>query len=310
MSTTTTVPAVSKMTELKQFFEKDSVKNKFADLVGKKSNLFIASVMQLVGSNTYLANASVDSIYQAAYLAAVVGLPINNNLGKAYIVPYGGQAQMQIGWKGFVELAIRSGFYKKIKPTIIYENMFISWDEVDEDLVYDKNVRGTGKIIGYYAKFELLNGYQKADFWYYDEVEAHGKKYSKTYNNGPWKTEFDDMALKTVLKAILKYGPMSIEMQQAYEADQSVVVDAEKGEYSYEDNPDSEKSDAAKPDSITHPDSERAIKFLENAKHDNDIKEVKEQAKPHTWPKDAQEKYFKALSAAEKRIEDAYNGRP
>lgn len=296
---------------LKQFFEKDAVKAKFADLVGKKSNLFIASIMQLVNSNNYLASASVDSIYQAAYMAAVVGLPINNNLGKAYIVPYAGQAQMQIGWKGFVELAIRSGYYKKIKPTIIYENMFVSWDEVEEELIYNKNIRGAGNIIGYYAKFELLNGYQKADFWYYDEVYEHGKKYSKAFTkqDAPWVKEFDEMALKTVLKAILKYGPMSIEMQQAYEADQAIIVDAEKGEYSYEDNPESEKGDAVKPDAITHPDSERAIKFLESALHDTDIKAVKEQAKPHTWPKEAQEKYFKALTIAEKRIEDAYNGR-
>lgn len=289
---------------LKQFFEKENVKAKFADLVGKKSNLFIASVMQLVNSNSYLASATVDSIYQAAYMAAVVGLPINNNLGKAYIVPYSGQAQMQIGWKGFVELGIRSGFYKKIKPTIIYENMFISWDEVEEDLVYNKNVRGAGKVIGYYAKFELLNGYQKADFWYYDEVYEHGKKYSKAFTkqDAPWVKEFDEMALKTVLKSILKYGPMSIEMQQAYEADQAVIVDAEKGEYSYEDNPESEKDNAAKPDAITVPDADRAIKFLESAKTMDQVKEVKDLAKPHTWPKETQELYFKALKQAEDRV--------
>jgi recombination protein RecT len=222
---------------LKGFFSQDSVKSKFAELLGKKSTGFITSVMQVVSNNKLLAKADMNSIYQAAAMAATLDLIINNNLGHAWIVPYGDKAQFQIGWKGFVQLAQRSGQYKRINVVSVYENQFESWNELTEELIADFNTKGEGKIIGYVAYFQLLNGFEKTNFWFRERAEAHGRRFSKSFSSGPWKDDFDAMAMKTVLKSTLsKWGPLSIELQKALSADQSIIEDAANGSYSYEDN--------------------------------------------------------------------------
>ncbi len=224
---------------LKGFFSQDSVKAKFAELLGKKSTGFITSVMQVVTNNNLLAKADMNSIYQAAAMAATLDLIINNNLGHAWIVPYGNKAQFQIGWKGFVQLAQRTGQYKRINVVSVYENQFESWNELTEDLNAAFSIKGEGKIVGYAAYFSLLNGFEKTNFWFRERAEAHGRRFSKSFNSGPWKDDFDAMAMKTVLKSTLsKWGPLSIELQTAFASDQSIIEDAAEGNYSYEDNAD------------------------------------------------------------------------
>jgi len=236
---------------LKGIFEKDSVKQKITEMVGKNSTGFISSVLQIATNNALLAKADPMSIYNCAMMSAALNLSINQNLGHAYIIPYNenkqdenGQwqkvcvAQFQVGWKGIVQLALRSGQYKAINVIEVYENQFKSFNSLTEELDADFSIDGEGEIIGYVAYLSLLNGFEKTSYWSKAKVEKHGAKFSKTYNNpkGVWKQDFDSMAKKTVLKnTISKWGVLSIEMQKAIEVDQAVIKDPETMDVDYVD---------------------------------------------------------------------------
>lgn len=236
---------------VKTYFAKDGVQKKFQELLGKKSTGFITSVMQCVNSNALLLNATPESVYNSAAMAATLDLPINNNLGFAWIVPYNerfkdqsGQwqtksvAQFQMGWKGFVQLANRTGQYKSINVLEVYENQFKSFNRLTEELDADFTKVGTGELVGVVAYFKLINGFEKTSFWSIDEINAHGLKFSKTFshNNSVWKTNFIAMAKKTVLKNTLsKWGILSIEMQNAVITDQAVINNSETMDVDYVD---------------------------------------------------------------------------
>lgn len=220
----------------KQFLEQANVKARFEELLGKRAPQFLASVLQVINSNDLLKKASPESVYMAAVTAATLNLPINNNLGFAYIVPFKGQAQFQIGYKGLIQLAQRTGQYKTISVTPVYEGQIVSEDPLN-GFEFDWKAKQSDVIIGYAAKIVLINGFEKTLYSPVDSVKAHAKKYSQTYKRdmGLWKDEFDVMAQKTVLKHLIsKYGPLSIELQTAVEADQAVIK--ETGEYIYSDN--------------------------------------------------------------------------
>lgn len=224
---------------IKDFFAKDAVKAKFNEILGKKSVGFLTSVMQVATNNKLLANVDPMSVYNSAAIAATLDLPINPNLGFAYIVPYAGQAQFQIGWKGLVQLALRTGQYKSINVIDVHENQFKKFDVLSEELDADFTVDGNGKIVGYVAYFKLTNGFEKTVYWSKSKVEKHAQKFSKTYShkNGVWQMDFDAMARKTVLKnALSKWGILSIEMQTAVMVDQSVVNDFETLDVDYIDH--------------------------------------------------------------------------
>ena len=234
---------------VKDFFLRDDVKKKFQELLGQKSVGFITSVMQVVNNNNLLQKASPASIYNAAAMAATLDLPINQNLGFAWIVPYGNAAQFQIGWKGMIQLANRTGQYKAINVTEVYENQFTSFNRLTEELDADFSIVGSGSVVGYVAYFKLLNGFEKTVFWTTEEVKQHGAKFSKTFNqaNGVWKTNFDAMAKKTVLKNTLaKWGILSIEMQNAVIADSAIINDVETLDVEYVDGGEA-KPEIAKP---------------------------------------------------------------
>jgi recombination protein RecT len=222
----------------KDFFQQPSVQKKFQELLGKRAPQFITSVLQIVSNNKLLANADAGSIYNAAATAAVLDLPLNNSLGKAWIVPYKGAAQFQLGYKGFIELAMRTGQYQRINAVPVHENQFKSWNALTEDFDADMTILGNGVIVGYAAFFRMNNGFEKFTYWRIDEVRKHATRFSKSVNNGPWATDFDKMALKTIIKAMLStYGMLSIEMQTAIVADQAVIKDAETMEIEYVDSP-------------------------------------------------------------------------
>ena len=234
---------------VKDFFLRDDVKKKFQELLGQKSVGFITSVMQVVNNNNLLQKASPASIYNAAAMAATLDLPINQNLGFAWIVPYGNAAQFQIGWKGMIQLANRTGQYKAINVTEVYENQFTSFNRLTEELDADFSIVGSGSVVGYVAYFKLLNGFEKTVFWTTEEVKQHGAKFSKTFNqsNGVWKTNFDAMAKKTVLKNTLaKWGILSIEMQNAVIADSAIINDVETLDVEYVDGGEA-KPEISKP---------------------------------------------------------------
>ena len=234
---------------VKDFFLRDDVKKKFQELLGQKSVGFITSVMQVVNNNKLLQSASPASIYNAAAMAATLDLPINQNLGFAWIVPYGNQAQFQVGWKGIIQLANRTGQYKAINVVEVYENQFKSYNRLTEELDADFTQEGNGNIIGYVAYFKLLNGFEKTSFWTVEEVKKHAQQFSKTYkqSNGVWATSFNAMAKKTVLKNTLsKWGILSIEMQNAVIADQAIINDVETLDVDYVDGGEA-KPEIAKP---------------------------------------------------------------
>lgn len=235
----------------KQYFAQEAVQGKFKQLLGERSPQFVSSVLQSVANNYLLKKAEPSTVYMSAMMAASLDLPINQNLGFAWIVPYKNnrtqtvEAQFQMGWKGYVQLAQRSGQYKAINVVEIYENQFKSFNPLTEEFDADFNEIGSGKIVGYVAYFKMVNGFEKTIYWTREKVEAHGKRYSKSFSSGPWKTDFDSMAKKTVLKNLLsKFGILSIELQplqKSIEVDQAVIK--EDGSLEYIDN-DSEDSSA------------------------------------------------------------------
>lgn len=219
------------------------------------ANSFMSSVISVANGNPQLRKAEPMSIIGAAMVAATMQLQVIPTLGQCYIIPYGSKAQFQVGYLGLLQLCQRSGQFKKILAAPVHEGEYISGDEFDEDYVFDKKQRKSDKIVGYMAKFELLNGFTKVAYWDVERVKAHATKFSQAYRSGytsPWKSDFDAMAQKTVLKFILKYAPKSIEMQNAVTFDQAVVnvnssdiqdLDIDAFAPEYIDNLESEKKE-------------------------------------------------------------------
>lgn len=200
-----------------------SVQERFEKMLGKKSAGFLSSLLTLVNNNNLLQKANPTSVLAAAATAASLDLPVNPSLGLAWIVPYGSGAQFQLGYRGAISLAMRSGQMKSIVMTEVYEGECKCWNRFTETFEFGDRV--SDNIIGYYARFETINGFVKATFWTKEEVLKHAKRFSKSFNRGPWQTDFDAMAKKTVLLSIIKtYAPMSIEMQSAFESDGKVAT--------------------------------------------------------------------------------------
>lgn len=231
-----TITAAKEAKTLKGMLEMPAYKNKFNEMLGKKAAGFMSSIIAVTNNNKYLAKANPATVIGAAAQAAMLDLPINQSLGFAYIVPYGNEAQFQLGYKGYIQLAQRSDQYVDIGAKTVYEG------ELEyENRLLDKFKFGerTGdKVIGYLAYFRLTNGFEKMLFMELDEMIAHAKKYSKNYKGGTDKwglTDFNTMAEKTVLKRLLsKYGPLSIEsvqMSQALSNDGSVISMNKDGDF-------------------------------------------------------------------------------
>lgn len=230
----------------KSLFEREDVKQKFTELLGKRATAFMTSVLQISSQNSLLAKADPVSIYQAAAVAATLDLPLNQNLGFAYIIPFNAKqpdgsyksfAQFQIGYKGFIQLAQRSGQFKTISAAPIYEGQLIEQNPLT-GFVFDFTKKTSETVIGYAAHFALLNGFEKTLFMTADELKKHGAKFSQTYKRGfgLWKDDFDSMAIKTVIKLLLsKFAPLSVEMQRAVVTDQAVINDADTEDVSYID---------------------------------------------------------------------------
>jgi recombination protein RecT len=236
----------------RNLFEKDEVKKKFQEMLGKRAVPFITSVLQIVASNKLLANADPHSVYHSAAVAATLDLPLNNNLGFAYIVPYNQSyqddqgnwkkkqvAQFQMGYKGFIQLAQRTGMYKTISAAPIYEGQLVEENPLT-GFVFDFTKKKSDKVIGYASYFQLLNGFEKTVFSTVEEVDKHAKRFSQTYSKtgkGLWADDFQAMALKTVLKANLsKWAPLSVDIQKAITFDQAIVKDVETQDVEYVDN--------------------------------------------------------------------------
>ena len=231
----------------KDFFAKPMVQEKLKELVGKNAPAFATSVLQIVNSNSMLVDADPQTIFSAACMAATLNLPINNNLGFAYIVPFKNnkenkiEAQFQLGYKGYIQLAQRSGQFSRIAATPVYNGQLISENPL-LGYEFDWSVKPSGEPIGYVAFFKLINGFTAELYMSKEEVMKHANKYSQTAKKGfgVWKDQFEAMALKTVLKLLLsKQAPLSIDMQKAQMADQAIIRDVDKDEFDYIDHQES-----------------------------------------------------------------------
>lgn len=220
-------PAISN--SVKGLIDSPAVKKRFEEVLCERAPQYMSSIVNLVNSDTNLKKCEPMSVIASCMVAATMDLPVDKNLGYAWVVPYGTKAQFQMGYKGYIQLALRTGQYKAINVVEIREGELINWNPLTEELEVDFTQRKSNKVIGYAGYFKLLNGFEKKDYWSKEDMEAHAKKFSKTYNfkNGVWQTDFDSMAKKTVLRNLLsKWGILSIEMQKAYTADNNTIKES------------------------------------------------------------------------------------
>ena len=235
------------------YLSQDAVKNKINEVIGgKDGQRFISAIVSATTANPALQECSNGSILSAAILGESLKLSPSPQLGQYYLVPFkdkekGKVAQFQLGYKGYIQLAIRSGQYKKLNVLGIKEGELIRFDPLNEEievqLIEDEDAREATETVGYYAMFEYTNGFKKAMYWSKKKMEAHALKYSQGYaadkRKGTswtfWSKDFDGMAYKTMLRQLIsKWGIMSIEMQSAIDADMAVIND--DGTKDYVDN--------------------------------------------------------------------------
>jgi recombination protein RecT len=230
---------------LKNMMRQDEVKKRFEEVLKEQAPTFMASIVNAVSSNPQLQACDPMTIWGAGMIAASLKLPVDPNLGFAYIIPYndrnrGQIAQFQMGYKGYIQLGMRSGQYRRMHVSEVYADELDYHNPITGEIKFTPmntwKLREEGKqadVIGYYAMFELLNGYIKEDYWTISKVTEHGKKYSQTFKKGfgKWVDDFDAMAKKTVIKNLLsRWGVLSVEMQKAIETDQA-STDGDNLEY-------------------------------------------------------------------------------
>jgi recombination protein RecT len=209
---------------LKQLIAAPNVQKKFEAVMGKRTPQFLTSVLNLANNSDYLMRCEPMSIINSAMVAATMDLPVDQNLGYMYIVPYSGKAQPQMGYKGYIQLALRTGQYKAINVINVHEGELVSFNPLSEELEIDFSKKESDKVIGYAGYFRLLNGFEKSVYWTKDQIEAHRKKFSKS--DFGWKKDWDAMARKTVLRGMLsRWGILSIEMQTAVSKDEIDVTE-------------------------------------------------------------------------------------
>lgn len=265
--------------DLRSLMQSDYVQERFKDVLGKKSQGFITSVLSIASNNELLAKAEPKSVLNAAMTAATLDLPINQNLGFAYIIPYNDRkmnqvvAQFQMGYKGFVQLSMRSGQFSTINVTDVREGEIIGTNRLTGEIKFEwKEDRDSLPVIGYVAYMRLINGFEKSLYMTVKELREHGTKYSQTAKKGYglWNDDFDAMASKTVIKLLLsRYAPLTTEMQTAQLADQAIISD--EGEYSYIDN------EALTPDEIAEDkERQRIIKHIHESKTLDELTQCEE----------------------------------
>ncbi len=229
------------------YLSRDAVKDQIAKVVGgKNGDRFISSVLSAVQANPELQKCSNQSILSAALLGESLKLSPSPQLGQYYMVPFNSknsstkEAQLQLGYKGYVQLALRSGQYKKLNVLAIKEGELIRYDPLNEEievrLIEDEEEREQARTAGYYAMFEYLNGFRKTMYWSRAKMEAHAMQYSKGYAAKKgytfWEKDFDAMAYKTMLRQLIsKWGIMSIEMTEAMDGDMAVIDENGRKKY-------------------------------------------------------------------------------
>jgi recombination protein RecT len=227
-------PAVAKPIErLKNILAAQSVQEQFKAVLQENAGAFVASIIDLYNTDRTLQMCDPKNVVMEALKAASLKLPINKQLGFAWIVPYrdGKTGQyiptFQLGYKGYIQLCMRTGTYRYINADAVYEGELVKCDKLTGEIEIDPTKRTSDKKVGYFAFIETLNGFRKTLYMTVEEVTKHAQQYSKSFGskNSVWATDFDSMALKTCLRLLLsKYGIMSVEMQRAYIEDNADTV--------------------------------------------------------------------------------------
>ena len=235
---------------LKGMLNAESVKEQFQNALGKSSTGFIASIIDLYNNDANIMACEPKAIVMECLKAAVLKLPINKNLGYAYIIAYRNgrtgksDPQFQMGYRGYIQLAMRTSQYRIINADVVYEGELTSVNKLTGEIAFD-GTKKSDKVVGYFAHFELLNGFSKTLYVSVEDMAVHAKRYSKSvkkdttveklialantpvsmYAQVGWEGNFEQMALKTVIRNLLsKYGYLSIEMQEAYSNDMDADI--------------------------------------------------------------------------------------
>ena len=264
MAVQNSLVAKKKATGFTAYLTADAVKEQINKVVGSKNGTrFISSIVSAVNNNTILQECTNSSILSGALLGESLNLSPSPQLGQYYLVPFKDKnkgttlAQFVLGYKGYLQLAIRSGQYKKINVLAIKEGELVRYDplneEIEVNLIDDEEEREKAATIGYYAMFEYTNGFKKAMYWSRAKMEAHAIKYSAGYAADKrkgnqytfWSKDFDGMAYKTMLRQLIsKWGIMSIDLVTAIDSDMAVInsdgsksyVEAEEDVNNYTEN--------------------------------------------------------------------------
>lgn len=270
--------------DLKGLVDDKRTQDRFNQVLGKKAPKFLSSLLSIANNNELLKKAEPITIINSALQAAVLDLPLNQNFGFAYIVPYQNkkenkvQGQFQMGYKGFIQLAMRSGQYLKINVAPLYEGQFISYDPIQDEIKYNLENKKSEEITHFIGYFKLLNGFEKYLVMSREEIENHAKKYSQSFKSGfgVWKDNFEAMATKTVIKLLLsRYGILSTELEQALVTDQAVIVSSDKEtneakEVIYVDT----DNDNQYKDFITEEETKENIEEIETVEEVEEIEEI------------------------------------
>ena len=241
-------------TGITPYLNSPKVQQYLRDVIGSNKDRFTTNLISVINQNKSLQECTNISLMSGAIVATTLNLSLNSAFGYAYLVPYNNtkqdikEAQFQIGYKGYIQLALRTGEYKRINAVPVYKSQFKKWNALTEELELNDSFI-EDEVVGYVSYFKLNNGFEKTMYWSYEKMLSHADTYSKAFNvdiaekikNGQipekdlwkyssyWYKDFDGMALKTMLRQILsKYGIMSEEMQKAYEYDQSVISENDK----------------------------------------------------------------------------------
>lgn len=218
--------------QMKSLIANVNLKNRLQSTLGEAPGTFLASVLELYTSDSNLSLCDPNAVMAEAMKAASLRLPVSKALGFAYIIPYGKAPTFVLGYRGMIQLAMRTGQYRSINADCVYDGETPVFNRVTGDLTIEGVPTGD-KAVGYFAYFELTNGFRKAIYWTRERVERHAKAKSKSYgkSGGPWQTDFDAMACKTVLRQLLsKYGVMSVEFLNVIAQDQDERIEAEAAE--------------------------------------------------------------------------------
>lgn len=204
----------------------ESTKKLLEGTLKENAGAFAASVLDLYSTDRQLQECDAGAVFRECLKAVSLRLPINKQLGFAYIIPYGNVPTFIIGYKGIVQLAQRTGAYRYINTGEVYEGELKSVDKLSGAV--DLSGERTGdNVIGYFAYIQTLSGFEKTLYWSREKVTAHAMRYSKSYAKGNpiWKNNFNEMAQKTVLRNLLaKWAPLSVDMASAM-ADDDLKAD-------------------------------------------------------------------------------------